>query len=239
MRKRASAAGILRMTLGIHTGEHGFFLKFLFGLLCPIRLKNYFKILCLCGLLFFSSLIFAQKLPNEIRGYKVYNAKISVANQTEKGTARGRSEAFVKVGEPEVADIFLTGVTLEVSARIDALEQSGTIDFLTFKDFRVNGLAVDIEEYRESFRFKKNKTVTLPKPVKIFVGAGQTLRGAVNELKESKDEWAVTGTVFVFGRFNKSFLKFKRVVPVRVNITIKNPLKANKRISDFRLKKGN
>lgn len=177
------------------------------------------------SLFFFSSFIIAQDLPNEIRGYKVYKAKISVKNQTEKTDVKNKSEVFVKVGEPEVVDVSLTGVTIEFSAEIDALEQSGTVDFLTFKDFRVNGLAVDVEEYRESFEFKKNQIITLPKPVKIFVGTGQTLRGAVNEMRESKTEWTVTGTVFVFGRFKKSFLKFKRVVPVEINIKIKNPLK--------------
>lgn len=190
--------------------------------------KNLRLFVFIGGLFFLSSFILAQDLPSEIRGYKVYNAKISVKNQTEKSVARDKSEAFVKVGEPEVVDVSLTGVTLELSAEIDALEQSGTVDFLTFRDFCVNGLQVEVEEYKESFEFKKNQTIILPKPVKIFVGAGQTLRGAVNELKDSKNEWTITGTVFVFGRFKKSFLKFKRVVPVEINIKIKNPLRANR-----------
>ncbi len=208
----------------IYTNKHGFFLN---TLSCLSLYKNFSVSLRFCGLFFFSSFIIAQDLPNEIRGYKVYKAKISVKNQTEKTDVKDKSEAFVKVGEPEVVDVSLTGVTLELSAEIDALEQSGTVDFLTFKDFRVNGLAVDVEEYRESFEFKKNQIITLPKPVKIFVGTGQTLRGAVNEMRDSKKEWTVTGTVFVFGRFKKSFLKFKRVVPVEINIKIKNPLRAN------------
>lgn len=195
----------------------------------------FLEFLRFCGviLLLFSTFGSAQDLPDEIRGYKVYKVKISVKNQPDrnsksaKGVTKDSSEAFVKVGEPEVVEVSLTGVTLELSAEIDALEQSGTVDFLTFKDVRVNGLAVNVEEYRESFEFKKNRIITLPKPVKIFVGAGQTLRGAVNEMRDSKEEWTVTGTVFVFGRFKKSFLKFKRVVPVEVNIKIKNPLRDN------------
>lgn len=182
----------------------------------------------ICGLFLFSTFTAAQNLPDEIRGYKVYKAKVSVKNQTsdiDKSEAKNESEAFIKVGEPEFIDVSLTGVTLELSAEIDALEQSGTIDFLTFKDFRVNGLTVAVEEYKESFEFKKNQPIVLPKPVKIFIGTGQTLRGALMEFKDSKDEWTVTGTVFVFGRFKKSFLKFKRVIPVEVNLKIKNPLK--------------
>ncbi len=202
--------------------------------LCSLFLNKIFSaLLCFCGLvlLTFSTFSFSQDLPDKIRGYKVYKAKISVKNQNNGNSKSARSvekdnsEAYVKVGEPELVDVSLTGVTLELSAEIDAFEQSGTVDFLTFKDFRVNGLAVDIKEYRESFEFKKNRIITLPKPVKIFIGAGQTLRGAVNEMRDSKAEWTVTGTVFVFGHFKKSFLKFKRVVPVEVNIKIKNPFK--------------
>ncbi len=169
----------------------------------------------------------AQELPKEIRGYKVHRAKISVKNQTEKADAKDTSEAFVKVGEPELIDVSLAGITFELSAEIDSLGQSGTIDFLAFHDFRVNGLAVDLEEYKESFEFRKNQNVILPKPIKIRLNTAQTLRGALSELKDSKDEWTVTGRVFVFGQFKKSFLKFKRVVPVEINLKIKNPLLNN------------
>lgn len=168
----------------------------------------------------------AQNLPKKIRGYKVYEAKISVKNQTEKIGAIGKSDTFVKIGEPQITDVSLTGITLEISAEIESAAQSGTIDFLTFHDFRVNDLAVEVEEYAESFQLEKNKIVILPKPIKLFLGAKQTLRGVSKEMKESKEEWTVTGRVFIFGRFKKSFLKFKRVVPIRVNFKIKNPLLA-------------
>lgn len=190
--------------------------------------KNLSLSVFICGL-FLTVSALAQDLPKEIRGYKVYQTKISVLNQTEKTDTKDKSEAFVKVGEPELTDVSLTGITFEISAEIDSQEQSGTIDFLTFRDFRVNGLAVEVEEYKESFEIKKNQTIILPKPIKIFLGVTQTLRGALSELKQSKDEWSVTGRVFVFGHFKKSFLKFKRVVPVEINLKIKNPLKISER----------
>ena len=169
----------------------------------------------------------AQDLPKKIRGYKVHRAKISVKNQPEKANAKDKSEAFVKVGEPELIDVSLAGITFELSAEVESLGQSGTIDLLAFHDFRVNGLAVDLEEYKESFEFRKHQRVVLPKPIKIRLSTAQTLRGALSELKESRDEWTVTGRVFVFGQFKKSFLKFKRVVPVEINLKIKNPLRDN------------
>ncbi len=164
-------------------------------------------------------------MPKEIRGYKVHRAKISVVNQAEKTEIKDQPEVSVKIGEPELVDVSLAGITFELSAEINSLKQNGTIDFLTFHDFRVNDLKVDIKEYREPFEFKKNQTVTLPKPIEIFLGAGQTLLGTLKESRESKDEWTVTGRIFVFGQFKKSFLKFKRVVPVEINLKIKNPLK--------------
>ena len=175
--------------------------------------------------LFLTNLTFAQDLPEEIRGYKVHRAKTSVKNQTEKTDAKDKSEVCVKVGEPELIDVSLSGITFELSAEINSLEQSGTINFLTFHDFRFNGLKVEVEEYKESFEIEKNQPVTLPKPIKIFLNTGQVLRGALSELKQSKEEWTVTGRVFAFGQFKKSFLKFKRVVPIEINLKIKNPLK--------------
>lgn len=172
--------------------------------------------------------------PDKIRGYKVYNADIDVKNASGKPagrTEKENAEAFVTVGDPTLADISLAGITFEVSAEIDALDQSGKVDFLAFHDFRVNDLAVEIEEYKNSFEFKKNQPIVLPAPARIFLGTTQTLRGAVEELKNSKTEWRVTGTVFVFGRFKKFGLTFKRVVPVRIDVVIKNPLKSEKLLS--------
>ena len=178
-------------------------------------------------LFFVSSFANAQELPDKIRGYKVHKAKISVKTIDQKGAGRLESsdnEAFVKINEPEVLDVSLTGITFALEAELSTFEQSGTVDFLTFHDFRVNGLKVDVAEYDSSFKFQKNEPIFLPKPVTIFLGTAQALTGVVKEMKESKKEWRVTGRVFVFGKFKKSIFKFKRVVPVEIDILIKNPL---------------
>jgi hypothetical protein len=189
-------------------------------------IKNLSSILFVFAAVLLSSLIInSQNLPNEIRGYKVYRAEISVKNKIEKNGAADKPETFVKIGDPEIVDVSLTGITLEISAEIESSSQSGTVDFLTFHDFRADNLPVEVEEYKESFQLEKNKPVILPKPIKIFLSTKQTLRGAFKEMKESKEEWTVTGRIFVFGRFKKSFLKFKRVVPIEINIKIKNPLR--------------
>jgi hypothetical protein len=198
--------------------------RFLKNNLTQIILK-FSVFLCLCGLFFFA--VKAQDLPDEIRGYKVHNAKISVTNNSEQTNEREKAEARARLTDPELIETSLTGLTFEISAQIDPLEYKGKIDFLTFRNFKVNGLEVEIEEYTRSFEFKKNERINLPQPVKIFLGSRQALKGALGELRDSKEEWTVTGTVFVFGRFKKMGFNFKRVVPVEVNVKIKNPLKSS------------
>ena len=177
--------------------------------------------------LWFVSTAHGQNLPDEIRGYKVHNEKITVTNKIDKTQKdeKDKSKAYAQMSEPELIDTSLTGLTFEISGEIEPLEQKGKVDFLMFKDFKVNGLEVEIEEYTNSFEFKKNEPVRLPKPVKIFLSTKQAVKGAVNELRNSQDEWTVTGTVFVFGRFKKWGFTAKRVVPVEVSVKIKNPLK--------------
>jgi hypothetical protein len=83
---------------------------------------------------------------------------------------------------------------------------------------------VEVAEYKDSFEFKKERLVELPAPAKIYLRADRLLRGAWKEMKESKDEWTITGRVFVFGKFRKMGFSFKRVVPVDISVKIKNPL---------------
>ncbi len=192
--------------------------------------ESYIRILKSAIVYFLLILLFfnaseAQDYPKEIRGYKVQKAKIIVKTEGEKTDSKDESEAFVSLGEPTVSDVGLTGISMDVTAKISEIEQSGKVEFLTFNDFKVNGLAVSIEEYDNPFSFEKNKPIELPKPIKIFVGIGQTLMGGLGEVRDSKEEWDVSGTVFVFGKFKKFGFSFKRVIPIPINIKIKNPLK--------------
>jgi hypothetical protein len=62
-----------------------------------------------------------------------------------------------------------------------------------------------------------------PKPVRVSLGYGQAFRGALAEWRRSKEFWQVRGRVFVFGRFKKFGLNFKRVVPIDIDLEIRNP----------------
>lgn len=176
-------------------------------------------------ILFFSSVVFSQNYPKKIRGYKVYQTNISIRTSSENASEKNGAEAVVKIGKPELSDISLTGITLEISAEIEGVGQSGKVDFVTFQDVKVNGLDVEIEEYKESFAIKNGEKTVLPKTVKIFISAGQTLRGAFKELKESKKDWTISGKFFVFGKFKKYGFSFKRVIPLEINFRIENPVK--------------
>lgn len=166
----------------------------------------------------------AQELPAKIRGYKVHNAKIEVRSAEDRKPSIADREAVVTLGKLEVDDYGIAGITLSAGAQISPIDQSGRVEFLTFRDFRVNGIAVDIEEYVHPFAFKKGETISLPKPARIFVGTLNLARAARNELTDPKQKWSVSGTVFVFGKFKKYGMSFKRVVPIKIDLTIPNPL---------------
>lgn len=167
----------------------------------------------------------AQDLPDKIRGYKVYQAKVKVTASVEKTVVSASGdEAAVIVAPPRLVEVGLSGITFETEAEIGPAPQSGKVDFITFRDIRVNGVAVEIEEYSHPLEVKKGVAIKLPKPVRGFVSSLSVAKAVYKELVESKPTWNVTGTVFVFGKFKKYGLKFKRVVPVKVDLNVKNPL---------------
>ena len=54
---------------------------------------------------------------------------------------------------------------------------------------------------------------------------GQAVKGALSERRDSKGQWRVKGTAMVFGKFRKFGFSFKRVVPVKVDFYIPNPIR--------------
>ena len=172
---------------------------------------------------------FAQDLPNEIRGYKVHRANIAVRTSASTTNNDKAADPHIHPGEPKLIDVSLTGVTFEVSIEPGTAPASGTIDFLTFQDFRVNGIPVEIKEYRGPITFKKGEPFSMTRPATVFVSNAGVLEAAWSEFKKSQKSWTVTGRVLVFGKFKKMGMEFKRVVPIEVNVSIKNPFISNKK----------
>ena len=166
----------------------------------------------------------AQELPAKIRGYKVEKANIRVAASTAKNSSE--SDAVIKVYDPEVDSLGLSGIGLSIGGEITSAGQSGTVEMLSFRDFRINGIRVEVEEYTHPFNFRAGEKVLLPFPVKIFVSNTGIARAALKELLDSKKLWVVTGKVLVFGRFKKYGFSFKRVVPVDLSIEVENPARS-------------
>lgn len=171
----------------------------------------------------FASSSSAQRLPSSIRGYRVHQITQQLHSADEQGE---NPEPAVTIGTPNIVSLTLTSTTIEAGAEIRGLEQAGEVDFLTFKDIVANGIPIDIEEYRHPFKLKKGEKIVLPFPVRGTVSSLVMARAAYEESTAPKDKWQVTGTVFVFGRFKRMGLTFKRVIPVPVTLTIDNPIKA-------------
>lgn len=169
-----------------------------------------------------------QTLPGEIRGYKVHRARIKVEGSVLAAGSKV-SDAVIKVGEPRLVGASLTGITFDVPIEASPTAiVSGSIDFLAFNDFRVNDIPVEIQEYAGPIVFAKGDLILLSRPVRIFVGSGGILEAAWNEFRASKKDWIITGRVLAFGRFRKMGMKFKRVVPIDIAVSIKNPLAISK-----------
>lgn len=161
--------------------------------------------------------------PDKIHGYKVHRDPIAL-NTGKDPQNDGGEDAFIKMSRPELKSVALTGITFELSAEILSPRQSAKIDFLTFHEMSVNGVAVTIEDYRHPFPITRNDPATLPKPAAIMLPTVGILHAAWKEMSDSQEKWRVTGRVFVFGRFRKMGFYHKRVIPVDIDLLIDNPL---------------
>ena len=166
----------------------------------------------------------AQDHPEKIRGYKVFDAKVIVTNSPPASANNDKVDAFVKLTDLTFAGLAITGAAVEIGAEVTSTEQSGSVDFVTFQDARINGVKVAAEEYRHPFSFKKQQPIAITRPVRISLPFASLPQVLYSEIFERKSEITITGTAFVFGKFKKFGFSFKRVVPVKFDLKLKNPL---------------
>ena len=181
-----------------------------------------------------------QSLPKEVRGYKVHRAEVELqktadSNKENKSDSRKRrteeepeyqqdEPLLVRLGEPKLVSASPLGVTFDVPVIIGAIKQQGEVDRLVFEDMRVNDIAVNIDDYAHKFKLPNKEPLTLQPPLRIFVSTPQAVLRTIDELLNSKEQWPVTGRVYVCGHFKRFLFKFKRAVPVELNTSIKNPV---------------
>ena len=186
----------------------------------PIRVFRANSWLVLFSVLALSVTAASQDLPAKIRGYKVHTPGTSASN--DPNAAPG---ALLRLDKPVLSLDGLLSVGVEAGGEFTSLDQSGRVEFLTFHDIRVNGIAVEIDEHQHKFKFKKGEPVVLPSPLRGRISLAGAARTAWREISDSPDKWRITGTVFVFGKFKRYGFSFKRVVPVKLDLSIANPLK--------------
>lgn len=169
--------------------------------------------------------------PKEIRGYKVELAKVELKKSNAKDAKKSAGneaddDDLIQLGEPHVTSVSPFGITLEVPITIAAVKQGGHVDFLTFEEMTVNGAAVTVNEYQHQFDLPNDHPLRLPDPLTIYISTPRAMLTAIDEWRQPKDTWPVTGRVYVFGHFKKFIFTGKRVVPIELNLTLRNPLKS-------------
>ena len=196
---------------------------------------------CGIGLLLTSMPLLAsgqsRAYPDNIRGYKVERTVVEIKKPDNKNQANDNSAAssdsdvdqLITFGQPSIARATPLGITFDVPVIVAPVKQSGKVDFLVFEDMEVNGHSVQIDEYNHSFGLPDKQPLTLRDPLRIHIYLPSAILAALGDWTDSKDTWPVTGRVYVFGKFKKKILgistSFKRVVPVELNLTMRNPLK--------------
>jgi hypothetical protein len=179
-------------------------------------------------LFFWTTLLQAQSItyPKEIRGYKVERAAVELKETKRKNEQQNAaSSQLIQFGSPRVAGVTPLGISLEIPVVVSPVKQKGRVDFLVFEKMEVNGTSVEIDEYHRAFDLPNNKPLTLKEPLRFYVYLPNAVMAAIGELSSSVKEWPITGVVYVFGRFNKSIFRFKRVIPVEIKLTTANPLR--------------
>jgi hypothetical protein len=166
-----------------------------------------------------------REYPREIRGYKLERVTIEPKGP-DKGGA-GSSEAIITFGEARVVGVSPLGVTIDIPIVVAPVKRKGRIDFLSFYDMTINATRVDVDDYNESFDLPTKQALTL-RPITVFVATPNALVGAVQDLARPKETWPVTGVVYVFGEFKKWIFTGKRVVPVELDLQMRNPLRGDR-----------
>lgn len=162
--------------------------------------------------------------PKEIRGYKVERAAVELRPIKNGNEQQNAPAQLIQFGSPRVASVTPLGITLEIPVVVSPVKQKGHVDFLVFEKMKVNDTSVEIDEYHRGFDLPNKKPLTLKEPLRFYVYLPNAIMVAIDDLTNTAKEWPITGIVYVFGKFNRSVFRFKRVIPVEINLTTPNPL---------------
>jgi hypothetical protein len=167
-----------------------------------------------------------QRLPKEVRDYKVERAQVEVKRARNPRNERVEDpEIPLRLGEALLVRVSPLGVTFDVPVIVAAVKQEGDVEQLVFEDIRVNDMPVTVDDYLHPFALPNRQPLTLAPPLRVFVSTPRALLSTIDELLNSREVWPVTGRVYVCGRFKKFLMKFKRAIPIELRASINNPLR--------------
>lgn len=175
------------------------------------------------SLIFLLLAVFAalgQEYPDRIDGYKVHKKPI-VINSVEKKSSK--QDVDFTVNSPTFAGASLSAVKFKFTVGVSS-ERTARIEKIRFYDLTVNGIAVKINEFDRAFDLKADELVTLPEPFLGEVSSFGAAKAAWSELTTPKKEWLVKGKAYIFGRFRKFGMTFRRAIPVEFALKVKNPI---------------
>ncbi len=162
---------------------------------------------------------FAQE---KIRGYKVYNAKVSVisAQDNVSPNIKNDFDSLVKIGKPQNFTLTTAGASFELPLTVNIFRSGGRIERVSFENVQVNGLKMQVEDFAEVFDLEKGIDKPFPRPLKVKIYLSDTARSLFS-LKPSIRNFEVAGRVVVFGTFKKLGFKFKRAIPLDLKFKVK------------------
>jgi hypothetical protein len=189
----------------------------------------------------------ARTYPKQIRGYTVERTVVEIKKPETKNPKTGNDKSqtpndgadqsdsatnsetdvdqLIQLGKPQLARVTPLGITFDVPILVSPVKQSGHVDFLVFEDMVVNGTSVNIDEYHRAFDLPNKQTLTLREPLRFYIYLPSAMLAALGDWSDTKETWPVTGRVYVFGKFKKGPFSFKRVIPVELNLSMRNPLR--------------
>jgi len=163
--------------------------------------------------------------PKEIRGYKVERAAVEMKKiGKDDKPFQSDPDTLIRFGEARLVNATPFVINMEIPMVVAPVAQKGHVDFLVFEDMVVNGTPVEIEEYKHEFDLPNKHELELKHPLRFTINVPNAMLAAIGEWTNSKERWPVTGRVYVFGRYQKFLVTFKRTIPVELDLTMRNPL---------------
>jgi len=161
-----------------------------------------------------------QKYPDRIDGYKVHKKAVVIRSTDQKTEKR---DLELRFEDPTFAGASLTAVKFELQASVSS-QRSGTIEKIRFEHLTVNGISVEVDELTTPFELSSEEITKLPERFKASVSSFGAAKAVWLELTDPKKEWRVRGTAYIFGRFKRFGMTFRRAIPVEFDLSVKNPI---------------